>query len=540
MGSEVAEVEKESPNSHGEDQEEEQEEVTPPEEEKRGAKRESPEKKEEEEEEEGSRKRPARERKTVERYSAVSPRKLSASKALKIEEGSGTKLRDIPNVAFKLSKRKGDENLQVLHTILFGRKSNAHYLKRNILQFSGFVWTENKEKNKAKVKEKLDKHTKDKLIDFCELLDIHFPRTSTKKEDVSAKLLEFLESPHVTRDLILADKEKGQKRRRRTKASREATEDASSNKESKKHKKSTENENKKGRKQSSEVAEEDKDEDSDGSDDVKNTSSDEEDKNGLDESDDNKLEEEEEHPSEEPQLSIKESDKTEPEDAAEPKDKGRTSKINRASSVKSGKSPSKPVSKKAAQPAEDEPDVAVDKKNGSVKEQKKKSSKDATKEKAAAIKKEDKKKSSGMSDSVDSSNSGPSKPSKSKREDEKKSQKKEKALPGGKKTKKNKEAKPVPKVSTKEQGKGKKKAGPSTEELHSVVTSILKEVDFNTATLADILKQLGAHFNTDLMDRKAEVKNIIEEVINNMTDDEDDGDEDDENAKEESDGDGKE
>lgn len=70
-------------------------------------------------------------------------------------------------------------------------------------------------------------------------------------------------------------------------------------------------------------------------------------------------------------------------------------------------------------------------------------------------------------------------------------------------------------------GKGKKKTGPSSEELHSVVTSILKEVDFNTvssllpyfffivilfskfnlyilnkmftmqATLADILKQLG-------------------------------------------------
>ncbi|KAK8967234.1 hypothetical protein KSP40_PGU016310 [Platanthera guangdongensis] len=55
---------------------------------------------------------------------------------------------------------------------------------------------------------------------------------------------------------------------------------------------------------------------------------------------------------------------------------------------------------------------------------------------------------------------------------------------------------------------------------------MLKEVDFNVVTLADIIKQLGAHFNTDLMHRKTEIKAILEEVINNMTDDEEDGDDD--------------
>ncbi|GMN74132.1 hypothetical protein TIFTF001_055442, partial [Ficus carica] len=35
-------------------------------------------------------------------------------------------------------------------------------------------------------------------------------------EDLSAKVLEFLESPHATTDVLLADKEqKGQKRRRK-------------------------------------------------------------------------------------------------------------------------------------------------------------------------------------------------------------------------------------------------------------------------------------------------------------------------------------
>lgn len=74
-------------------------------------------------------------------------------------------------MAFKLSKRKADDNLQLLHTILFGKKAkviqlflilvwlfcscqhfyvywNAYFLqaqtlKRNISQFSGYVWIEN-------------------------------------------------------------------------------------------------------------------------------------------------------------------------------------------------------------------------------------------------------------------------------------------------------------------------------------------------------------------------------------------------------------
>jgi protein DEK len=44
----------------------------------------------------------------------------------------------------------------------------------------------------------------------------------------------------------------------------------------------------------------------------------------------------------------------------------------------------------------------------------------------------------------------------------------------------------------------------------------------------------GTHFNMDLMDRKAEVKRIIEEVINSMSDDEDGGD----NSEDEAEGNG--
>uniref|UniRef100_A0A2P2LBG3 Protein DEK isoform X1 n=1 Tax=Rhizophora mucronata TaxID=61149 RepID=A0A2P2LBG3_RHIMU len=151
--------------------------------------------------------RPTRERKIVERYSAPEPGRSSAAKPLSIEKGSGTQLKDIPNVAFKLSKRKLDDNLQMLHTILFGKKAKAHNLKKNIGQFSGYVWAENEEKQKAKVREKLDKCVKEKLIDLCDVLNIPINKATVRKEELTVKILEFLESPHATTDVLLADKE---------------------------------------------------------------------------------------------------------------------------------------------------------------------------------------------------------------------------------------------------------------------------------------------------------------------------------------------
>lgn len=170
----------------------------------------------------------------------------------------------------------------------------SYSLKRNILQFSGYVWAENEviyvlysvtpcislfyttiltatflwslllfhtlpycafpvthilvkdtmnsfllfclqqEKQRTRVKEKLDKCVKEKLVDFCDVLNIQINKAGTKKvssqrntyfmfvlnhlltpcltshtlqEELSAKLLEFLESPHATTDVLLAEKE---------------------------------------------------------------------------------------------------------------------------------------------------------------------------------------------------------------------------------------------------------------------------------------------------------------------------------------------
>uniref|UniRef100_A0A7N0VL91 Uncharacterized protein n=1 Tax=Kalanchoe fedtschenkoi TaxID=63787 RepID=A0A7N0VL91_KALFE len=160
--------------------------------------------------------RPVRDRKSVERLVAVIER--DPSKDFHIEKGNGTALKDIPNVAYKLSRKKSDDTLKLLHSILFSRRGKAADIKNHISKFSGFVWHGNEEKQKLKIKEKLEKCFKEKLFEFCDILDITVAsKANVKKDEVVSLLLEFLVSPHATTDEILAEKEessKGKKRKR--------------------------------------------------------------------------------------------------------------------------------------------------------------------------------------------------------------------------------------------------------------------------------------------------------------------------------------
>uniref|UniRef100_A0A6V7QUR4 DEK-C domain-containing protein n=1 Tax=Ananas comosus var. bracteatus TaxID=296719 RepID=A0A6V7QUR4_ANACO len=427
--------------------------------------------------------RPSRERKAVERYTASASRSASSKKVPSILQGSGTKLKDIPNVSFKLSKRRIDENLQVLHTILFGRKSNAHYLKRNISQFSGFVWV--REKQKARLKEKLDKCNKERLLDFCELLDIHVNKATTKKEEISAKLVEFLESPHVTRDVILSETpEKGKKRRRAKGITPATLGEASPDKESKR----------KGYKRSVEAENENEDEGG-SADSAKDASIEAEDNEESDEESEHAKSEQENEESEpeEPTASNKRASKKE-----------KTSTGKKAASANSSRS-SKVVPKKVE--VEDEPDAQLESK---------KTSKASTKRRNVVKKGLDK-----TNKGVPDSSSGKKLLWMTINPVNLQSPNRERRIKG--------RVKFVPTLVILGKGKASRDAnsGPSTEELHAVISKILKQVDFNTATLADILRQLGIHFNVDMMDRKAEVKRIIEDVINSMTDDEEESEDDD-------------
>ncbi|KAF3484524.1 hypothetical protein F2Q69_00055364 [Brassica cretica] len=120
------------------------------------------------------------ERKSVERLVAVID--TDSSREFSIEKGQGPCLKDIPSVAYKVTRKMSDENLKLLHTILFARRGKAAQIKTNILGFSGFVWHGNEEKAEEKIKEKLDKCNKEKLWEFCDLFDIHITKATTKKE----------------------------------------------------------------------------------------------------------------------------------------------------------------------------------------------------------------------------------------------------------------------------------------------------------------------------------------------------------------------
>lgn len=435
--------------------------------------------------------RPTRERRSVERYSAPALARTPSSKGFSIEKGRGTQLKDIPNVAFKLSKRKPDDNLQILHAILFGKKAKVHSLKRNIGQFSGYVWTENQEKQRSKVKEKLDKCVKDKLIDFCDVLNIPINKAAVKKEELSAKLLEFLESPHSTTDVLLADKEQGQKRKRKITPSKPLVPGEASSTMTEKRQKQAPDSVKK----SSEIAsEEDDDDDKGDTKEVKDNSdaNSDDDMVSKEESGDEKSKSEEEDMQEEPALKSSSRKKTKESSVSKTKDTSVSAK--KVTPAKSAKKSSTSASKKSSV------DGVGNKKP-------------LSKSEGSKLKKQKVEKSNQNDQSVSSK---------------------------AKTSSKKQSAKPSTEASVKDRvGKGKSskkaKAEPSREEMHAVVVDILKKVDFNTATLSDILRQLGTHFGVDLMHRKAEIKDIITEVINNMTDDEDEGD--DEEAEDKADAD---
>ncbi|KAL4383328.1 hypothetical protein GQ457_15G006900 [Hibiscus cannabinus] len=414
--------------------------------------------------------RPTRERKVVERYSVPSVSRSSTPKPLSIEKGPGTQLKDIPNVAFMLSKRKFNDNLLMLHMILFGKKAKPQRLKRNIGQFSGYVWAQNeREKQKAKVKEKIDKCVKEKLVDFCDLLNIPITRTAVRKEELSVKLLEFLEAPHATTDILLADKEQRGKKRVATPSKNIASGEASD--ASAKKRRSTP---KGGGKR-------------------KRSSEDE----GKNEDVESPVHKDDSHEGDADTTLKEESDDEETkskEEEDEPKKSSNKSNLKKS--------------------AADRPDSKLKETSSSGKK--------ATPAKSSRKSSESTKQSASGGDRTPGSKLKGSVPKKQKVEKESSSDVRlttKNELPRKKQT-----TKSPAKVSTKAQGKvkiGKKlKAEPSRGEIHAVVVDILKQVDFNTATLSDILRQLATHFDLDLMHRKAEVKDIVTEAINNMSDDE--------------------
>ena len=139
--------------------------------------------------------KPKRERKKVEVFQVVDD---APKKSLDIKAGRGTKLCEIPNVAFKLSKiPRKEELLKFVYRILYKGVGKQQTIKRDIGEFSG--WTFENDGERAAKEDLLSRAFKDTLHDILDLFEL--PRGSGadgKKEAQVARLMTWLDAPKAS------------------------------------------------------------------------------------------------------------------------------------------------------------------------------------------------------------------------------------------------------------------------------------------------------------------------------------------------------
>ncbi|KAK2845141.1 hypothetical protein Q5P01_011800 [Channa striata] len=131
-----------------------------------------------------------RAKKTVERLDFQAPKQ---KEKLKIGDGSGDRLGDIPRTNFQITKMK-PADLKPLHAILFDRPGKMATIKKNLRLFNGFSFDADSEQY-TKKREKLLKNshfTNSKLKAVCGVLDLEKKGTHT---DLVDRILNFLTAP---------------------------------------------------------------------------------------------------------------------------------------------------------------------------------------------------------------------------------------------------------------------------------------------------------------------------------------------------------
>eukprot|EP00941_MAST-03F_sp_MAST-3F-sp1_P001632 g1632.t1 len=161
--------------------------------------------------------------KKVERFEIASPKKVER---VEYAGGKGTKLGDIPNFTYLLSKCTGKHHLPVaLHRLIYGRDGKSTMRRKNLREFSGFEFEEGS-KDWDKVEEKLTRSfpwTTLCLRDLFRLLDID---RSGHKDEMVKRVMNFLLKPQVSSNPNLADEQKNKvakelaRRERQTKRKR--------------------------------------------------------------------------------------------------------------------------------------------------------------------------------------------------------------------------------------------------------------------------------------------------------------------------------
>ncbi|XP_022617280.1 protein DEK [Seriola dumerili] len=131
-----------------------------------------------------------RTKKTVERLDFQAPKQMEK---IKIGDGSGDKLKDIPRTSSQITKMK-PADLKPLHIILFNRPGKIATIKKNLRLFNGFPFDANSEQY-SKKREKLLKNsnfTNAKLKVVCGVLDLEKKGTHL---DLVNRIMHFLIAP---------------------------------------------------------------------------------------------------------------------------------------------------------------------------------------------------------------------------------------------------------------------------------------------------------------------------------------------------------
>ncbi|CAM9201299.1 unnamed protein product [Lampetra planeri] len=148
-----------------------------------------------------------RAKKTVERLDFQARKQ----RELKIGDGSGDKLGDIPRTSFQITKMKTTD-LKPLHAILFDRPGKISTIKRNLRLFNGFAFDVNSEQY-GKKRDKILKSSNfpnSKLKVVCGILDLEKKGTHS---DLVDRILTFLTSPKSSGKRLPVKKKKKSKKK---------------------------------------------------------------------------------------------------------------------------------------------------------------------------------------------------------------------------------------------------------------------------------------------------------------------------------------
>ncbi|KAM3873531.1 protein DEK [Diretmus argenteus] len=149
-----------------------------------------------------------RAKKTIERLNFQSPK---PKEKLKIEDGGGDKLGDIPRTNYHIGKMK-PADLKPLHTILFDRPGKMASMRKNMRLFNGFPFDVDSEPY-VKKRERLLRtsfFTNSKLRVICKVLDLEKKGTQS---DLIDKILTFLIAPKNSGKPLLSKKKKKSKKK---------------------------------------------------------------------------------------------------------------------------------------------------------------------------------------------------------------------------------------------------------------------------------------------------------------------------------------